>query len=254
MPKQKRKKIDVATMIYDLDASLHQTLLGRPGDPEKHLGKLLRAVSQEQRADEEHIATRAQARDLFRQVLDEGPSDEAILNLAPIFEDGIVFNSMKLILRRTDRALPVAIRAAFDAAKLDPESPSDWYVLLSRFSWAHFGPKGKPGAHRKWSDEQYAAFLRAFHRAKTEIKSDTEKDVLAHLVERRIYNLSLDRMKAVLREARDPDFNRALVQPVYAALETESIRRNWDIPPAELDDLRNKFARDEADKIGARPI
>jgi hypothetical protein len=241
-----RKKIDPNRIVFELDASLVRMLLGKRGNSDRHLRKMLRELARREKAPKD-LSVRIGAEKLLAEVGQHSPA-EVVSGLSKLVTDGLMFSSVNLAIGRQDKALDVAIMKAFALAKLDSSDLRDWYILMSRFCWAHFGEKGSPGAETKWTEERYRVLLQEVYRAKLALGTSQDAPALRDLEKKK--HISYSRLKTSLREARHPEYNRALARPMYEALTAEFERdpKNFEKKEAAF---RKAFCRSEADRIGA---
>jgi hypothetical protein len=150
-----------------------------------------------------------------------------------ILRDSMAVSALKLYDDDFDR--PVAI--AFERAGLDPENPLHWRLLLNYFCWAHFRPKRGRGAPELWSPERYIRLLQDEYQVRRDHPTFGHMDVCRVISKRGAYKrkgkpLTASRIKSALREARDPQCNRHLLE--YVAMIRQRIRQesqNRDLSP-----------------------
>jgi hypothetical protein len=109
-------------------------------------------------------------------------------------------------------ALDAPLRAAFEAAGLNPMFPWHWRILFSYFAYAHFY-KPRRGAPQKWTPDAYCELLFAYHqikRRRPKLKDSAVCDALmkqGRWVTKSGTQISADRIGRALNEARDPAKN-----------------------------------------------
>jgi hypothetical protein len=247
-----RKKIDSATIIYELRAADHRRNLGPPGNPKKQVPVLLARIKNS-KSDVMPM--------LLHRLKEQFPLD--FEQEQPMYElDNPEFaGALFFIAAQLDRNMPVdrSMAIAFEAAGLDVRNALHWRLLMETFCWAHFGDKSKPGKPLYWTSERYCALLRDIH----ELKAGGCKDAgaIRQLLKNRgkKYNhVSAGRLKKALAEARSIHFNSVLKKETYEAASAELARRNASgQPPLSEFESRKRLkqiARHIADKIGGAVI
>ena len=246
-----RKKANVDTVLYDMDLSFNHLLFSKSDDPKKHVPIVLDRIAK--REGDEIV-------ELLDAIKSQFPADYEIekenLNfqndhfLSVLFRAAAQFNPK-------DKARERAVTVAFKRAKLDVNNPLHWRALLEVFCWAHFGDKAKPGKVIEWTDEKYCQLLGDVHRIKMELRTIEDKAACAEVRERygKDYNwVIVGRLQRALREARNKDFNRCLVIPVYEAATVISDSRSAEGKPpmskSQTDALLKKLSREHADRLG----
>jgi hypothetical protein len=238
-PEPRHRVTDISKILEKLDNSFHRARLGPPGDPSKHLPELLAKVSERGPNILDLLME-----DLKKQLPEENfPTRDSVLSDPEWFW---LIVEMAIHLDR-EHATDRAIEAAFRAANLDPKNPLNWRVLMEMFCWAHFGKKGDAGAPRVWTDERYCELLHDVEEVKTKA-SVKLKDVGACKELRSRYkekygNLTVERLRRALREARDPNHNRRLRRLVY----TKALAQQENDPASTEDeraDVLKQLAKD----------
>lgn len=115
--------------------------------------------------------------------------------------------------------LTTHINNAFADAKLDPKKPWHWRLLLYCFAAAHYSTN-KP---TKWGYRAYCQLLQDANKIKSANSGESkDKHICCQLRKMARYkNFSIDHLRKMLRQARDPERNayldfsvRSIVEPV----------------------------------------
>jgi hypothetical protein len=81
-----------------------------------------------------------------------------------------------------------ALSAAFEAFGRDPNDPNDRWWLLRSLAEAHFPEKDKPGAKRKWKEDEYGQLVADFLTAKKETKGKPKPELYKFLANEKNFN------------------------------------------------------------------
>ena len=149
---------------------------------------------------------------------EETPSGE-IIDLQDAGEELADLAKRKLgpsVMTLTDKPRDASIKAAFEAAKLDPDDPYHWRTLMHFFAWAHFGDKNRRGAPTKWDSLHLQKLLNDFEELKSKNTAMSDDRVLSFLGKNEAYQardggpLSTSQLRKLLKQARDPKHNELL--------------------------------------------
>jgi hypothetical protein len=133
---------------------------------------------------------------------------------------------------RTVADSDVELRALFQAARLNPESPGSWETLLRLFAIAHYRPQRKAGRHKTWGPDALWRLLRDVRDVKSRNPSLSEAAVCKHLAgPRKKYNCAAETLRRKLQDARNIQKN-VFLREIYAQL----IRRS-DLSAGQVDEL-----------------
>src|SRR5687768_1914515 len=119
-----RKKLNVETLLYDLDAAYRRDVLGAPGDPKKQVPKLLAGLR-----DRKHDVTA----DIIDLIKDKLPTEYEEEKHKFNFEHPEFISFLFRLaaqLDKRDRAGDRAISDAFEMAGLDVRNPLHWRLLM----------------------------------------------------------------------------------------------------------------------------
>jgi hypothetical protein len=152
-----------------------------------------------------------------------------------------------------DSELDKPLLAAFAKAGLDHRKPLDWKLLFREFAIAFFARR-ESGAPLKWTGGRYCRLLAHIHQLKLE-RPDLKDRPACEILRRRqpeYRELSVERLRKALGEARKPGFNDILLHALEQKLKNARDRylqenRAWT-PEIEAE-LRKKFTSELIDWI-----
>ena len=115
-----------------------------------------------------------------------------------------------------------AIRAAFDAFKLDRKNPFNWRLMIGLLAYTHFGDPRRRGREKEWTTQRYCQLLEDIDRLKWRNArlSDTKACELLKKgkFKARYEKQTPGRLRGVLQEARNPHKNVVLASFISAEL------------------------------------
>jgi hypothetical protein len=129
--------------------------------------------------------------------------------------DGTTGLFYRKIFRLTSEPTDALLARAFAAAKLNPNDPTHWRVLLEFFAWAHFGNRRRRGAPAKWDSVRYARLRKDFNDVQSRNTHLSDEDVFRILAKQAAYqtkgrSLSTNRLRKLYKAANDPKQNDLL--------------------------------------------
>jgi hypothetical protein len=133
---------------------------------------------------------------------------------------------------------------AFQKAKMDPEDPLNWRMLMTLLCWSNFPPERPAGHPRLWTSERYCQLLQEIHKLKPRRQRDHwESEACDKLSKKMIFKdkhgpLSGEALRRALQQARDPEHNytlSSLINEGLRVLEEDYKRRGHVWPPVHLE-------------------
>jgi hypothetical protein len=113
--------------------------------------------------------------------------------------------------------LMVHINKAFADARLDPNVPWHWRLLLYLFALAHYSKTKR----KTWNSTSYCRLLQAADKIRSKYPHLSEKEICVRLVRTAPYRrFRADHLRKMLRQARDPKKNPVLSLIADSALES----------------------------------
>ena len=179
----------------------------------------------------EPIELTRDAQEVFDILVAEGVVIDPHTQLKP-GQEAVQKALREIALNVSDGDVDKPIRVAFQRAGLDVHNPLHWRLLIWMFSRAHFGARTQPGAPRFWTTERYCDLLSDIWHIKAK-KPMRDKDACRVLLKTKPYGrgqkqLTVERLRKALREARDPKLNSVLAMRVQAALQAFMARYEQD--------------------------
>jgi hypothetical protein len=147
--------------------------------------------------------------------------------------------------------------STFDQAVLN-KNPVHWKLLVTLFSWAHFGKWRSRGRPLKWTGEKYSQLLHEFSKIRNEKPTVPDIEVCRLLKKRRpdrYTQQSAERLAKEVKKAQDPKFNPALAHLLNMLREVtkvdyQRLKLDWS---AEVEaSKRKEFLESVLKRAGAK--
>ncbi len=136
---------------------------------------------------------------------------------------------------RPESSIDEPIYRAFAKAKLDPEDPLHWRLLMRLFCWSVFPPPNSAGRPPVWTDGRYCKLLEDAHNLGYASRERSDLEISKALEG---YAEKPETLREALPRARDPKCNRALdyfVRRGIACIMKSYKSRTLAWPPADLE-------------------
>jgi hypothetical protein len=204
-----------------VEAPSHFQLIGRKKSPETRLSSFFKRFKE---IDKEQLT--ANVHDVVAEAAKTIEPNHSLKNIDLGVENSESFDLMAAAALdlRSDNVVDEPILAAFRAANLDSKNPLHWRLLMIALCWSHFPPKRAPG-RPSWTDDQYGQLLADAAQIREIVapRKVPDRKVRAELAKEpkfkaRYVNISSDRVRKRLGEARNPEYHGELKGRLYRDL------------------------------------